>query len=356
MTDFQNTCSLSLEGDPYQQGLKQGQILSKAIGSNALLAAKLTEKIRRTDRYQCFVRDNSNYLKEKFPELYEEMRGISEGSGVSFDRIEELNIPAYFLTERFPQECSMILARGSATEDGKTYVIKNRDMRTPMAQVMVRRSYSDGLVVSEITGIGTVTYPASGINNRGLGVTTTGFWSSKVVPDMENAGNSQIFLNIHLLLRTCSTVDEALEAIRGMSVMNGLNMVLTDHKKACVVEMTADGMEIEWDQGEGLLYRTNHYVSPSLAKLNPDRNEYPSTFMRRERIGVLLNQCRGHIRFQDLMRILSDHENGINGLCRHPLGEVRAQTVSTTLFVLEDGEIWSTLQNPCQAIPHSSVL
>lgn len=355
MTDFQETVSLSLEGSPYEQGLQEGRALAAGIAANADLAAGLTARVRQTESYRRFVEDNVRYLQKSFPELYEEMQGISEGSGISAGRIQELNIPAYFLTERFPQECSMILARGSATEDGRTYVVKNRDMRTPIAQVMLRRSYPDGLVISEITGIGTVTYPASGINSRGLGVTTTGFWSSKVTPDMGSAGKSQIFLNIHLLLRTCGTVDEALEAIRGMSVMNGLNMILADREKACVVEMTADGMEVEWDRGEGILYRTNHYVSPSLAGLNPERKEYPSTFMRRERIGALLQECRGHIRFQDLMRILSDHRDGINGICRHPRGEVRAQTVSTTLFVLEDGELWSTLKNPCLALPHTSV-
>lgn len=355
MTEEQEISSLSLSGTPYEQGEEEGRALRKTIAANAALAERLTANVRESSEYRRFVQDNLSYLSHAFPELAEEMQGISDGSGVPFADIAELNVPAYFLAERFPQECSMILARGGATEDGKTYVIKNRDMRTPISQVMVRRSYPDGMVISEITGSGTVTYPASGINSRGLGITTTGFWSSKVIPNLGAAGKSQVFLNIHLLLRTCGTVDEALAAVREMPVMNGLNLIMADRDKACAAEMTSDRMVVEWDQGEGLLYRTNHYVSDELRHLNPDRDEYPSTFKRRERIGSLLKSCRGHIRFQDLFRILSDHENGINSICRHSCASAAAQTVSTTLFVLEDGEIWTTLDNPCRALPHSGV-
>lgn len=236
--------------------------------------------------------------------------------------------------------------------DGKTYVIKNRDMRASISQVMLKRIYPDGCVISEITGIGTVTYPASGINNYGLGITTTGFWSAKVEPDISAAERSQVFLNIHILLRTCKNVDAALALIKQLPVMNGLNVILADKTKACVVEITNNGLSIEWDNGKGVLYRTNHYLSDAFSVLNPERTIYPSTFMRCNRIGELLDQCYGQIRFQDLYRIMSDHENGINCICRHPEGNMVAQTVSTTLFVVEDKEIWTTLGNPCFALQH----
>ena len=280
------------------------------------------------------------------------MQGIAEGSGIPFQQIVQLNVPAYFMTGEFAQECSMILVRSAASEDGKTYIIKNRDMRAPVRQMLIYRSYSDGSRIAEVSGIGTVTYPASGINSRGLAVTTTGFWSPKVKPDISAAGSSQIFLNIHLLLRKASTVREALELLHKMPVMNGLNLILADGKEACAVEMTANNQYIEWDQGDGILYRTNHYISPELVHLNPEYKEYTSTYFRRERIGKLLADYYGHVRFQDLMRIASDHRNGVNSICRHPHGDVHAQTVSTTLMIVEDQEIWTTLTNPCEAMPH----
>ena len=346
---------LTVNGTHYEQGLQQGKILKEEIMHNIGLAKHLVEPVVQNKSYKKFISENLKYLADQFPDLVEEMHGIADGSNISFESIAMLNIPAYFFSERFSPECSMILAKGKATEDGKTYVIKNRDMRASIRQVLLQRKYPNGQMISEVTGIGTVTYPASGINSNGLGVTTTGFWSTKVIPTLSLAANSQIFFNIHILLKQCSSVDESLSLLRKFPVMNGLNLILTDRNKSCIVEMTSNGMVIEWDTGAGILFRTNHYVSDKFCSLNPDREEYPSTFMRYERIESLLKQSYGHIRFQDLYRVLSDHENGINGICRHPQENITARTVSTTLFILEDQEIWTTLDNPCLAIPHVSI-
>lgn len=353
-----NTCNpsyLTVSGTPYEQGIQIGKALSPQITENIQAVKELSHAVQKNPDYQHFIRQNLSYLESRFPELVAEMKGIAEGSALPYEEIIELNIPSYFMTDQFAPECSMILARGTATEDGKTYVIKNRDMRSPVSQVLLHRIYPDGLHISEVTGIGTVTYPASGLNNFGLGVTTTGFWSSKVSPDLQRSGNSQIFLNIHDLLRTCRNVDEAVARLHQTPVMNGLNLIIADEQKACAAEMTASTIVLEWDEGNGILFRTNHYVSPKLSHFNPDTKEYPSTFKRRERIQEMLAPIIGHIRFQDLLRIMSDHKDGINGICRHPQKGFPAQTMSSTLFILEDQEIWTTLQNPCLAIPHTEL-
>lgn len=347
-----NESYLTIKGAPYEQGFQIGNILTKDVEANVEAVKSLNATVANNPSYQDFVKANLSYLKKTYPELVEEMKGIAEGSGISYENIIELNIPSYFMTDQFTQECSMILARGQATEDGKTYVIKNRDMRSPVRQVLLRRIYPDGHEISEVTGIGTVTYPASGINSEGLGVTTTGFWSSKVSPDLTKSGSAQIFLNIHDLLRICATTDQAVQRLHETPVMNGLNLIIADRNKACAAEMTATDILIEWADKRGLLYRTNHYVLPAHTHLNPGEKEYPSTFKRRARIETLLKKIHGHIRFQDLIRILSDHADGVNGICRHPCTGFPAQTMSTTLFVLEDEEIWTTLTNPCLAIPH----
>lgn len=347
--------SLDLTGTPYEQGVQQGKILFEEIRNNVNNAKSLLGNAAEQSSYKWFLENNLAYLSASFPELIEEMKGISVGSEIPFIDIVQLNIPAYFLSDQFIQECSMILARGNATEDRKTYIVKNRDMRAPIKQVLLKRKYPNGQVISEISGIGTVTYPASGLNSYGLGVTTTGFWSSKVIPDINLADKSQVFFNIHILLKQCRNVDEAVLLLEKLPVMNGLNLILADCDKACVAEMTKDKMVVTWDEEDGLLYRTNHYVTDELRKLNPDVTEYPSTFTRYQRIDALLHQLYGHIRFQDLLRILSDHHDGINGICRHPEGAITAQTVSTTFIVVEDGELWTTLTNPCKAIPHMSL-
>lgn len=343
-----------VKGTPYEQGVMQGRELRDMILHNISEVKKKMEQDRvNQERYQAFVSRNARFMEERHTELFEEMKGIADGSGISFDEILLLNIPAYFMTGYFNQECSMIMARGKATADGCTYVIKNRDMGTYIDQIAVQREYPDGLKILEVNGAGTVTYPASGMNSFGLGVTTTGFWSPKVSPDIETIDSTHIFVNVHLLLANCKTAKEALEYVKESPRMNGLNVILVDAEDAYLVEMTKDDVYVEEDNGSGLLYCTNHYHSDKFKALNPGEEDYPSTFKRFERVKELLDAQYGKIRFQDLFRIMSDHKNGGNAICRHPQPGYPSWTMSTSLFVLEDREAWTTLDNPCKSLHYS---
>ena len=250
----------------------------------------------------------------------------------------------------------MIMVRGKATADGCTYLIKNRDMGTQIQQAVIKREKSDGTGIIEVNGAGTVTYPASGMNSFGLGVATTGFWSKSAPPNLEEVDAAHIFVNIRLLLENCRTAKEVIEYLKTSPRMNGLNIIAADEKDAFVIETTRDAMYIEEDNGSGMLYRTNHYTLPEIKHLNPDPQEYQSTYKRSKRIGQMLKERYGKIRFQDLFRIMSDHENGINSICRHPKGDVLANTVSSSLVVLEDREAWTSIGNPCISLRYASLI
>ena len=347
---------VEVAGTPYEQGVQQGEQLRKIILRNVqVVKASLEKNHMNTQRYQDFVRRNLGFMETRHLDIYDEMRGIADGSGIPFDDIVCLNIPAYFMDEYFNQECSMLMVRGKATVDGNTYVIKNRDMSMNIEQAIIRREYPDGLKMVEINGAGTVTYPACGMNSYGLGVTNTGFWSSKAPSDVERVDCAHIFLNSHILLSQCKSAKEALECLKDTPRMNGLNVLLVDTKDAYCVEMTKDDIVVQEDDGSGVLFRSNHYISDKFRHLNPTIEEYASTFMRYDRIKELVEQCYGRLRFQDLFRIMSDHKNGINAICRHPQGNVLAQTISSSMFVLEDCEAWTTIGNPCESLRFASI-
>jgi len=337
-----------VKGSPYEQGVEQGKQLVDLIHHNTeVIRTKLRDAKCDNQRYWDFVERNVLFMKERHQNLYDEMRGIANGSGIPFKDILMINIPAYFLTEQLRQECTMLLARGKATLDGKTYVIKNRDMGMDVRQVVIHHIYDDGTSIVEVNGAGIVTYPASGMSSHGLGVTTTGFWSAKAPTAMDRVDAAQIFMNVHLILANCKTAKEALEYIKTTPCMNGLSIIVVDEHDAYVLEMTNDGFVLQEDDGSGILFRSNHYMTDELKHLNPDPIKFTSTYFRAKRVDELLKESYGKLRFQDFFRILSDHKDGINCLCRHPQGEVLGRTVSTSMFVLEDREAWTSLGNPC---------
>lgn len=346
-------------GTPYEQGVQQGQALREAIVRNlSSVHQKLEREKVDMQVYQDFVQKNLRFFKEQRPEMYEELQGIAAGSELPLEDILLINIPAYFLCESFrhiTQECSMLCVRGKATADGHTYIIKNRDMGMPMEQSLVHHIFPDGLEILEVGGAGILTYPAVGINSYGLAVTTTGFWTEKDPTRIDRVEEADIFLNVRVLLTSCKTAAEAVEFCRTAPRMNGLNVIVADPKEAYVIEMTADEIYVEKDEGTGVLYRTNHVVSDQMKHFNPPAEQYPSTHKRYERIGEMLAERYGSLRFQDLYRIMSDHTYEPNCICRHPHEGVPATTVSSTLCVVEDFELWTTLCNPCLALPHTKI-
>ncbi len=347
---------IDVAGTPYEQGFSEGQQLKEIIAGNVeLVKEKMAKDHMDTDRYKEFVKRNLEFMERCHQDIYDEIKGISDGSGIPFEDIVYLNIPAYFMKEYFNQECSMLMVRGKATCDGNTYVIKNRDMSMYIEQAVIRRTYPDGLKIVEINGAGTVTYPACGMNSYGLGVTNTGFWSAKAPTDVDRVDAAHIFLNAHILLAECKSAREALEHLKATPRMNGLNVIIVDTKDAYCVEMTKDDAVVQEDDGTGVLFRSNHYVSEQLKHLNPDPSQYTSTYKRYDRIKELVEERYGRLRFQDLFRIMSDHENGVNCICRHPSEGYPAKSVSSSMFVLEDGEAWATIGNPCEHLRYASI-
>ena len=347
---------VDVKGTPYEQGVQEGEQLRDVIARNiGTVERSLVDNHMDSERYRTFVARNLEFMRRAHQDIYDEMRGIADGAQIPFDKIVRLNIPAYFMDEYFSQECSMLMVRGKATADGNTYVIKNRDMSMYIEQAVIRREYPDGLKMVEINGAGTVTYPACGMNSYGLGVTNTGFWSSKAPSDVERVDSAHIFLNSHILLYHCKSAKEALEQVKNTPRMNGLNVILVDTRDAYCVEMTKDDVFVQEDDGSGVFYRSNHYISEKFSHLNPSPEEYMSTFARYERIGELVQERYGKLRFQDLFRIMSDHKNGVNAICRHPQGSVLSQTISCSMFVLEDREAWTTIGNPCEHLKFTAI-
>ena len=75
---------------------------------------------------------------------------------------------------------------------------------------------------------------------------------------------------------------------------------------------------------------------------NPDRDKYLSTFLRYERIEEMLKQQKNRLRFQDLLKIMSDHVTvRLTQSADTRIHTGRTETVSCSIIVLEDGELFT---------------
>lgn len=115
---------LQIYGDPFQRGFAHGRLLKSHI-----------EKVRRVlyffiknelkisvKKYMGIMKKYvTPVVKPEYPEFYQEITGISKGSGQSFDNIMAWNayLSIYsYLKDGPKQRCSAFIATGNATKNG----------------------------------------------------------------------------------------------------------------------------------------------------------------------------------------------------------------------------------------------
>ncbi|MGD8540275.1 MAG: C45 family autoproteolytic acyltransferase/hydrolase [Candidatus Aminicenantes bacterium] len=92
LTTKENLKVLVLEGTPYERGLQHGTVLKKEIHELVKIWKEDIQKTYKTDA-DVFIKkflaatDFEKAIKEWTPELWQELKGISEGSGLEFDTI-----------------------------------------------------------------------------------------------------------------------------------------------------------------------------------------------------------------------------------------------------------------------------
>ncbi len=81
---------ITLEGNPHERGIKQGLVYAKELASLASEYPKWLGNIDQANVNK--IRTQMvNFLDQNFPEMIIELKGIAEGSGISFDLICNIN-------------------------------------------------------------------------------------------------------------------------------------------------------------------------------------------------------------------------------------------------------------------------
>lgn len=341
-------------GTPHQMGKAHGAACrSLILGNIRTVKAVVEAKGVSWRTYDDWLAKNSDYLQAHCQQQVQEMQGIAEGAGVAYHDILLINIQLYFMADQLPNECTTLIARGSATLDGKTYIAKIRDMNGPFSHVVLHRHYPEGLECIEVHVAGTVTYAGLAFNNQGLSATSTGMWSRKYPVDTDLICHSELQINPAAIVRECQDIRGAARYLDTHSRMIRLNLFVVDQQGAAVFEMIDDDYELLYDQ-DGLLMRSNHFLSERLKDYNPTPQQYPSTYCRYARGMEYLKAHHGGIRFQDMLQICSDHENGANSICRHD-AQVGPTTSFVSINVLEDRQVWTMMGHACEAIQMDSL-
>ena len=332
--------TLELSGTAYARGQKYGsqfkELIDRMIEERFYQAfqgkATKDQLIRGAKRYAPFIEDYS-------PEIAEELRGIADGSGKSYEEIVMINADEEKNAIDVSQ-CTAFAATGNTTEDGETYLGQNWDGPESFwwdgkfgLLLNVRRK--EGVDYLDYTNPGILA--SAGVNSRGISLC----WNT--VPRIELKVGVPTYILAAEVLRQ-KTIGDAINAVTRASRAGCFNFVISDETELYDIEATPTDIDIAYS--DECIVHANHFVSPKFSSRQIIPNgDLPSTIVRHNRMNKLLKQKRGQINLELSQGFLRDHVNYPASICRHPNYGL---TLDSWVIVPAEREFYVAHGPPCQ--------
>jgi isopenicillin-N N-acyltransferase-like protein len=273
------------------------------------------------------------------PHLLEEIRGLAEGAGVTFEDALACNVRGELHSAPSEGCTAYVIGRSGAAKRG-IIAGQNSDMTTeyiPLSYVLHLKPVGKPEVLMWTFG-GMIGY--HGMNSAG-------------VAHFENAlggGPRNQFGLPHYpaerMMLECERLEDAIEVLRKMPLASNANYVLCDgHGNITDVEATTAGAHVLPDEGKGFFAHTNHYVCPLYATQENFKRSWQDSFPRLERMDALIGSRYGSIEVDDVKEFLKDHSGYPTSICRH---NGNSRTVASMISEPAMRRMHVAVGNPCQ--------
>jgi len=318
---------LWLAGTPRQMGRQQGRLLHDLIAQamdfidQDPLMSMLPELAEQTGVLDIL-------WATAYPDVIEECEGLVEETGdvgMDMTRCLVLNggdVMLQFVLHGLPpdwvpprESCSGVLATGPATTDGRLLHARNLDWgsmdisivhQNPTIQV---RQPADG-IPHAVIGFPMNLSPYTGINEAGISLGTNAIDpADSSVTTAQGRSNVQMTRQILSRFRSLQEVEDFVRAETPM--MTGTLVVGDgDGRTGAIFEKAPKAIEVLRPGERGIVFATNHFVSPTMAELD-DPNPGDGSLKRFDRLRQLLTpgfygSFHGRLDPDGLARVMQD--------------------------------------------------
>ena len=291
------------------------------------------------------------FIKAYSPELLEELEGVAEGSGASFDELLTLNSRSEAMTlvrrEKSDEEeldgCSSVAVLPDASADGHTILAQNWDTYTwqEYGTVILQVMKDDGADMMIVTEAGQLA--RYGMNQAGLALG---------VNSLHKTCNAKVFGVPSVFVRR-----KFLEQDRYVDAVNkifGAESMLPMYYAAACGAGDAMGFE-KLERGQLVLYPENGLISHSNHIKHPKYgyqvDALGGTLYSDRRILRHLAPKVGSITREDIIEAFKDHFGFPFSVCRH--GDERKKeldkisTLGCIVMDATDKRLWACKGTPC---------
>lgn len=240
---------LHLSGTPYENGYQHGKAMKNRIAELVGLWKKNIEINygMPADRFIRLFLDSTNYIpaiQKWTPDLLEEIKGISDGSGIDFDTLFAFQlVDEIWTTARLinmPHHCTSVGINNYKKEGGPNLIAQNIDI-TPfyhgfeiLLHIKDKSSGSEKLITTFAGYLG-----ANGLNkNTGITVNT-----------LSDLKSSRCGLPVCCVTRGAldkNSFEEAVNFIKTIPHASGQNYILGSEKDIVSLECAADSVAVYW--------------------------------------------------------------------------------------------------------------
>lgn len=293
-------------------------------------------------------------MSSDFPDLYDEIRGIADGAGVSTREIVVLNCRGEIVYDApLPAEADDDAPDGCTSysltaADGHVYVGQNWDWRHAVRDTVVILRIVQPPKPTVVMQVEAGQIGRHGANDRGFALNANGLGGRFD----DTVGVPQAV--IRRLVLDSASISDALKVLVKTRAHIASNALLTDRSGYSIDLETTPGAH-GWEYPtDGLLVHGNHYqafVPPQLAANH--RPMSPDSLLRVPRAHQGLRDAQTSTDVRKAIRTaMSDHLGHPDSLCAHPderLHPLRQwSTLLSSCVDLTTGEYYVTPGTPCE--------
>jgi hypothetical protein len=328
---------LWLHGTPYEMGFQHGQLMRKELIEgmkwiNSDPTYSLLWDLAKAKGIDVIAEQNS------YQDIKDECHGLVDGANTplwTYDRCLILNfgdVALKFIQDGMPESaCSQSVTAGKATKDGKlrhTRILDWDKIKYILDYpTIIVRQPNDGLAHAYI-GFPANLSPYTGINVEGVAIASNNAHPFDM-SQLSLTGRSHVQM-VGQILKHSKSLEEARQLIKDAKHMTTEIFMISDgkNKAASVFEMSAKCLGERKLDDAGVLYVTNHYLSPE-AKGCDTQPVKPANILRYDRYTQLLtpdakdwagnpSSYYGKIDPEALVKVMRDRVNPYTGSVSSP--------------------------------------
>ncbi len=330
-------------GVPRELGRQIGEAARDEVRGFAEIALERVNKTVKISRDEALdtCRRSEAYVADYAPDMLEELRGISDSSGIDFDDLMLLQVRNQLRSEE-DAGCTSFAVAPQKSAEGLSIVGQNWDndpALDPFNIVLTRRPAGKPALMN-ITQAGLIAY--IGLNDQGIGV------CMNTLPAPSRTLGVPHYFTVREIYEQTS-LDNAVQAVRRAQRAIPANIILATPQGPADLEVTTDHVHILRD--EQLVVHTNHCLHPELIAINKDFPELIESGPRKLRIEHLLGPKRS-LRIEEMQAALRDHDNHPLSICRHANEHPENGfwvSVFSVVIEADQGRMHLSRGNPCEA-------